>query len=93
MPFSSEKFLSDYEDVVSSGTDQFTTWVKTDPDVTFLRHVVDVQMAVEEFREASERRHDTSSQVYRFDNVPNRLLVQGLHEFVLSRVSTRQSPE
>ena len=77
LPFSSEDILSGYEDVVSSGTDQFTTWVKADPDVTLVRHMVDVQKAVAEFREASERRHDTSSQLYRYDNkVPNRSLVQ-----------------
>ena len=39
--------------------------------------MVDVQKAVAEFREASERRHDTPSQAYGFDkNVPNRLPVQ-----------------
>ena len=68
LPFSSEEILSGYEDAVSSGTDQFTTWVKTDPDVTLVRHVVGVQKAVAEFREASERRHDISSQAHRFDN-------------------------
>ena len=61
LPFSWEEIQSGYEDVVSSGTDQFTTWVKTDPDVTLVRHMVDVQKAVAEFREASTRRHDTSS--------------------------------
>ena len=77
LPFSSDEILSGYEDIVSSGTDQFITWVKTDPDVTLVRHMVDVQKAVADFREASERRHDTSSQAYRFDkNVPNRSLVQ-----------------
>ena len=30
--------------------------------------MVDVHKAVTVFREASERRHDTSSQAYRFDN-------------------------
>ena len=48
--------------------DQYTTWIKRDPDVTSVRHMVDVQKAVAEFREASERRHDTFSQVDRFDN-------------------------
>ena len=39
--------------------------------------MVDVQKAVAEFREASARRHDTSSQEYHFDNnVPNRSPVQ-----------------
>ena len=77
LPFSSEEILSGYEDIVSPGTDQFTTLVKADPDLTIVRHMVDVQKAVAAFREASERRHDTSSQVYRIDNnVPNRSSVQ-----------------
>ena len=39
--------------------------------------MIDVQKAVAEFREASARRHDTSSQEYHFDNnVHNRSLVQ-----------------
>ena len=77
MPFPSDEILSGYEGLVSSGKDQLTTWVKTDPDVTLERHMVDVQKDVEEFRQASARRHDASFQAYRFDNkVPNRLLVQ-----------------
>ena len=77
LPLSSDEILSGFEDIVSSGTDQFTTWVKTDPHATLVRHMVDVQKAVAEFREASERRHDTCSQTYHFDkNVPNRSLVQ-----------------
>ena len=51
--FPSEEILSGYDDVVSSGTDQFTMWVKTDPDVTLERHIVSVQKAVAECREAS----------------------------------------
>ena len=79
LPFPIDEILSGCEDVVSSGTDQFTTWVKTDPDVTLVRHMVDVRKAVAEFREASERRHDTSSQAYRFDrNLHHRSPVQKL---------------
>ena len=77
LPFPCEEILSGYEDVVSSGTDQFTTWVKTDPGVTSVRHMVDIQKAIAEFREASARRHDASSQVCHFDNnAPNRSPVQ-----------------
>ena len=77
LPFPSEEILSCFEDIVSSGTDQFTTWVKTDPDATLVRHMVDVQKATAEFRDASERRHDTSSQAYRFNkNLPDRSPVQ-----------------
>ena len=43
LPFSIDEILSGYEDIVSSGTDQFTTSVKTDPDATLVRHMVDVQ--------------------------------------------------
>ena len=41
--------------------------VKTDTHATLVRHMVDVQNATEYFREASERRHDTSSQTNRFN--------------------------
>ena len=34
LPFPGDEILSGFEDIVSSGTDQFTTWVKMDPDVT-----------------------------------------------------------
>ena len=67
LPFPSEEILLDYEDVVSSSQNHYTTWVKTDPDVTSGRHMVDVQKAVAEFREASARRDDTSCQEYRLD--------------------------
>ena len=77
VPFLSDEILPGYEDIVSSGTDQFTTWVKTDPDATLVQDMVDVRKAVAEFREASERRPDTSSQAYRFNkNFSNRSLVQ-----------------
>ena len=35
VPFPIEEILSGTEDVVSSGTDRYTTWVKTDPDCYF----------------------------------------------------------
>ena len=66
LPFPSEEILSGCEDVASS-KDQYTTWVKTDPDVTLERHMFDVQKAVAEFREASAERHDTFSHEYSFD--------------------------
>ena len=66
LPFPSGEILSGFEDIVSSGTDQFTAWVKTDRGASLVRHMVDVQNATADCREASERRHDTSSQAYRF---------------------------
>ena len=77
LPFSSEEILSGFEDIVSSGTDQFTAWVKTDPHAALVRHMVDVQKATADFREASERRHDTLSQTNRFNKrISNRSPVQ-----------------
>ena len=62
---------------MSFGTNQYTAWVKTDPDDFLVRHMVDVQKAAAKFREASARKHDTSSQAYGFDNnVTNRSPVQ-----------------
>ena len=42
LPLPSEEILSGYEDIVSSGTDQITTWVKTHLDATLVQHTVDV---------------------------------------------------
>ena len=53
-PFSSDEILSGYEDTVSSGTDQFHD--------TLVHHMVDVQKATADFREASERRLATGIQ-------------------------------
>ena len=80
LPFPSEEILSGFEDIVTSGTDQFTAWVKTDPHATLVRKMVDAQKATADFREASERRHDTSSLTYRFNKkMSNRSPVQKRH--------------
>ena len=50
--------------------------MKADPNTTLERHAVDIGKALAEFREASARRHDTYSQEYHFDSVPNRSSVQ-----------------
>ena len=60
--FSSDEILSGSEQIVSSGTDQFTASVKTDPHDTLVHHMVDVEKAITDFREESERRNDASSQ-------------------------------
>ena len=54
LPFSSDAILSGYEDIVSSGSDHFTTWVKVSPREILAEHVVDVQKVMADFREASE---------------------------------------
>ena len=50
LPFSSDEILSGYEDMVSSVTDHFTTWLKTDPRATLVRLEVGVQKATADFR-------------------------------------------
>ena len=65
LPFPSDKILSGYEDIVSSGTDQFTAWVKMNPHEVLIHHMFDVQRATADFREASERKPATSSQTNR----------------------------
>ena len=63
--------------MVSPSEDRYTTWVKTDPDVTSERHFVDVQKAVAEYREAAVRGQESTTQEYFFDpNVPKRSYVQ-----------------
>ena len=77
LPYPSGEILSGYEDVVSKSQDLCTTWVKTDPNVTLERHMVDVQKAVAEYREAAVRRQESTTQEYFFDtNVPKRSYVQ-----------------
>ena len=76
LAFSTDEILSGYEDIVSSGTDQFTALVKTDPHNTLVQ-MVDVQKATADFRQTSERRTATSSQTNRAGNhFSNRSVVQ-----------------
>ena len=63
--FSNDEILCGYEHIVSSGTDHFTAWVKVSPHEVLVQHMVDVQKATADFREASERRPATSSQTNR----------------------------
>ena len=77
LPYPDGEILSGYEKDVSIIRDGFTTWVKADFNTILERHAVDIRKALAEFREASARRHDTSSHEYHFDsNVPNRSSVQ-----------------
>ena len=61
LPFTSDEILSGYDEIVSSGTDHFTAWVKMSPHEVLVQHMVDVQKASADFREASEGRPATSS--------------------------------
>ena len=61
LPFSNDEILSGYEEVDSSGTDLFTTCVKMIEHEILAQHMVDIEKATAEFREASERQHATSS--------------------------------
>ena len=42
LPFSKEEILSGCEDVVSSRTDLYTTWRKTDTETILVRHIVNI---------------------------------------------------
>ena len=77
LPNPDEEIFSGNEEDVSFIRDGFTTWEKADFNTILERHAVDIRKALAEFREASARKHDTSSQEYHFDNnVPNRSTVQ-----------------
>ena len=61
LSFSNDEILCGYEEFDSSGTDQFTAWVKMSDHEILVQHVVDVHKATVEFREASERKPAASS--------------------------------
>ena len=61
MPFSNQVILSVYEELDSSGNDLFTSWVKLSDHEILVQHMVDIERATAEFREAYERKHATSS--------------------------------
>ena len=60
-PFSNDEILCGYEEIVSSETDQFAAWVKMSENEILAQHMVDIQKATADFREASERKPTTSS--------------------------------
>ena len=64
LPFSSDAMLSGYEDIVSSGSDLFTLWVKVSPHEVLAEHVVDIHKVLADFRDAFERKQSSSSQTY-----------------------------
>ena len=51
LPLSTDEILSGYEDIVFSGTDLFTAWVKMSEHEILVQHLVDTQKATAEFRE------------------------------------------
>ena len=61
LPFSNDEILCGYEEIVASGTDHFTAWVKMSHHEVLVQHMVDIHKATAEFREASERKPATSS--------------------------------
>ena len=64
LPFSCDAVLSGYEDLVSSGSDQFTTWGKMSPQEILVGHVVDIYKVVANFSDAYERVQSSLSQAY-----------------------------
>ena len=61
LPFSNDEILSSCEEFDSSGTDLFASLVKMSEHEILVHHMVDIQKATAEFREASERKPATSS--------------------------------
>ena len=62
LPFSCDAILFGYEDLVSSGSDQFTMWRKMSHQEILAEHVVDIHKVVADFRDAFERIQSSSSQ-------------------------------
>ena len=72
-PYPHGEILYGYEEDVSSIRDEFTAWVKSDPETIVKRHVVDSKGICPAHREAPARKHSRSSHGYHFDkNTPNR---------------------
>ena len=61
LPFSNEVILSGYEELDSSGNDLFTSWANLSDHEILVQHMVDIEKATAEFREAYERKHAASS--------------------------------
>ena len=62
LPFSNDEISSGYEDIVSSGTDHFTSWVKMSERTKSWHSMwVDIHKAAAEFRETFKRKPATSS--------------------------------
>ena len=61
LPLSNDEILSSYEEFDSSGTDLFTSWVKMSDHEILVQHMVHIERAAAECREAYERKDATSS--------------------------------
>ena len=60
LPFSNDEILCGYEDVVSSGSDHFTAWVKVSPHEVLEQRMVDVQNASADFLEDAQEKYRDS---------------------------------
>ena len=49
LPFSNDEILCGCEDIVSSGSDHFTAWVKVSPHEVLVQHMVDIRRATADF--------------------------------------------
>ena len=61
LPFSNEVILFGYEELDSSGSYLFTSWVEMSDHEVLVQHMVDIHKATADFREASERKPTPSS--------------------------------
>ena len=55
LPCPHEEILSGYEEDVSPIRDSFSAWLKTDPEITLTRYIVDAKCANPAFREEPAR--------------------------------------
>ena len=61
LPFSNEVILSSYQEPDSSGNYLFTPWSKVSEREILVEHMMDIEKAIAQFREAYETRDTTSS--------------------------------
>ena len=73
LPFSNDEILSGYEEIVSSGTDLLTTWIKMSHHEVLEQHMVDFHKATADFRMALERKPCTSPRMNSGTLLPVRL--------------------
>ena len=76
LPYRDEEISSGCEEDVSSIRDGFSAWVKTDPEITLRRHIVDAKGANPASREVPARKHSPSCQEYHFNSDVFNLLIE-----------------
>ena len=90
------EILSGYENLTPQEQTYFTTWVKVSEHEFLVQHMVNIQKATAEFREASERKPATSSHKNSFSKqFATRSIVQrrlSMHNWNPGAVAERKMP-